>query len=505
MRWIIFAVAVFAVCNFIIVSYWRDSQVDLSLSNIIFYMLLLPVLLIAFSYMVIATYKKIKQKKEAANTTVIANESVSTAAVSSECSESLESSLDKTDIRIYATALQSSEGSDAVEIIEALKTFKAAQLDPELVGPDGVSVITRRIDLEIDELENINNLISNPDNFEYEDASTQRTAMIYQRLLQSLAPELSHIAQGMAQFNIWRSHPTLSNENTLHPAWVGTHLQAPTEDAIPNVTDVVASMPKWPFNLRICYFLSERLNNNQINLFNEYLQSLLVELGFMQENIILELFISDKESSQSQQVKQIINSVSAPNNDLFLIVGADSSIDQEYIDDVMWNNPHYKAAEFGYAMLLSNMELSIPEIETMKYLSYPVEVNTQNKNINKQEFKESINSKIKKLMDSKYLEFNEKSSLISNINASVDHKKLALLSETAQHLNISSDQILLSNNLLETVEDQAIAFALVLASSISKDLQDAPQFVYVSDTEQISLWLLHDRKNEENKITNEAA
>lgn len=497
MRWFIFAIAVFVISNLLVISYWRDSQVDLSVTSILFYMLMLPLLFIGASYAVVALYKKIKQaplsEQNNEQTIKADNDETGQAALIPEL----------TGFTVYASALQSSEGGDPQDVVEALASFKAAKLDPVLVGPDGVSVITRAIDLEDDELQTINDLLSaTGHDLTQEEPTIQRIAMLYQRLLASLSLELSHLAQGLVQFNTWRSRPDFT-DHTLHPAWAGTHSTESHEKK--EVTQLVAEMQQWPTELQVCYFLPERLTSEQQDLLSEYMTGVLLELGYERDTFVLNPYFTAEDVSQTEQIKQIVDKIKGTEQTIFLIIGADSTIDQDYIEDMMWSDDSYKASEYGYAMLMSPEQVSIPELTPIHYISYPMQVQFESSLKDNQSIKSTMIEKIESFQSHKNMRFGETSHWVSNIHSVLDYKKLPLMSETALGLGIEADKLLFSTLLLENNNHQAAGFAWVLAASLTPDLFDAPQLLCLSDQQQILMWLVHDSNQQHDLTSNEAA
>ena len=67
MRWLIYVITVFLISNVLVIGYWRDSNINLTLSSIMFFMLLLPLILIGLTFLTILTYKKIIQHKQENN------------------------------------------------------------------------------------------------------------------------------------------------------------------------------------------------------------------------------------------------------------------------------------------------------------------------------------------------------------------------------------------------------------------------------------------------------
>lgn len=487
MRWIIYVITVFLISNLLVIGYWRDSNINLTLSSILFFMVLLPLILIALTFLTILTYKKIIQPKQE-------NELVGQPSPTLESSESKEL-IDEPKIsgfKVYATALQSSEGSDAIEIIEALKSHKSAELDPELVGADGVSLITRRIDLDDGELDSIDHILDNSmHSLEHHDASIKRMTMIYQRLFESLSIELVHLSQGMAQFNSWRIQPAVTS-NVLHPAWADSNTKNPNDEKY-EITDMVANMQQWPTKLYVCYFIPDRLSEEQNDLINDYIHKILVELGFKTENFILNVYYTGENSSNYQQLDIIQKLADNNSNTVFLVMGADSDIDQDYIEELMWTNNNYIPSEFGYAILLTHDQVSIPELTPVNYLSdsFSHLFNITDYKLNKK-YQEKIDQLVTQWLAIKKIDINEAAHFISNIHPSLDYKELPVLNSVANNLNIEPEQILLASTLIENTNYQAVGFSWVLASALSKNLSGTAHILYLRDQEQLLLCLLSD-------------
>lgn len=481
MRWLIYVITVFLINSLLVIGYWRDNSIDLTLSSIVFFILLLPIFLIGLTFLTVLSYKKItliQQKNEPVNQqlSIVGN------------NESKEPIAEKTlnGFKVYATALQSSEGSDVVEIIEALKNYSAAKLDPELVGADGVSLITRRIDLDNSELDSIDHILNNTvQSLEYHDDVIKRIIMIYQRLFNSLSFELAHLSQGMAQFNSWRIQPAKTS-NTLHPAWADSNIKNP------EITDMVANMQQWPIALRICNFISDRFSEEQYDLIHDYICETILGLGFNNQNFTLNTYYTSADNSQ-QQLDIIQQQAKNTPNTVFLVVGADSDIDQDYIEELTWTTNHYIAAELGYAIVLAHDQVTIPELKPVNYLSdaFIQSFNLADYKLNKC-YQGNIEQLLNQWLATKKITVNERTHFISNIHPSLDYKELPLLNLLANNLNIVPEQIVLTSTLLEHTNQQDVGFAWVLASALSKDLNGTTHILCLRSQQQLSFYLISD-------------
>lgn len=488
MRWIIYIVSIFLISNILVIGYWRDSQVNLTLPSILFYMVALPIIVIALTYIAGLMYKKLTQQKpdspsmEQHSSTTERNDLVE------PINESKVSGF-----KVYATTLQSSEGSDATEIVEALKSFKSAELDPELVAADGVSVITRRIDLDEDELITIEHILDNSmHDLEHHDASFKRTLMIYQRLIEGLSFELAHLAQGITQFNSWRIQPSVTT-NALHPAWADSNIKAPSDDQI-EITDIVTAMQQWPMALHVNYFIPDRLSSEQDELLNTYIANLLKELGFHADSIILNSCFCSTDDSQAQQLDTIIQQIKNTPTTVFLVLGADSSIDQDYIEEMTWMDKNYIASELGYGILLTHDQVSIPELSPVSYISDALLINPFNSNnykLNKK-YQEQTDLVLSQWLSHKKINIQEISHFISNVHPRLDYKDLPVLNNLARHFNVEAEQTVLTSALLESNIDQAIGFCWVFSIALAKNFNAAPHILCLKDQDQLLCWVTSD-------------
>ena len=174
-------------------------------------------------------------------------------------------------------------------------------------------------------------------------------------------------------------------------------------------------------------------------------------------------------------------------------MGADSDIDQDYIEELMWTNNNYIPSEFGYAMLLTHDQVSIPELTPVNYLSdsFIHLFNITDYKLNKK-YQENIDNLITQWLSIKKIDINEATHFISNIHPNLDYKELPVLNSVANNLNIEPEQILLASTLIENTNQQAVGFSWVLASALSKNLSGTAHILYLRDQEQLLLCLLSD-------------
>ena len=447
MRWIIYFFALFIITDVVVIAYWRDSQADTSLGNILVYLLFLPLGIFGISYLVRLIYKKqnnpIKPEKADLN-----NHSESPA-----LAEQVEQK--PTYLRIHAATLQTSEGEDITEILGALKQYKTAQLDSQLVNASGVRILSRRIELSEDELE----LLSWLDDIVVSDTSARfkRIAVIVQRLLQNMDLQLCLLSQGMTQAALWHARPEFE-QPVLHPAWNGQREEHITQ----HTEQVIHQIQQWPAQVKIHYFLPPSLNMQDHELIRHTIDSLLQQFGFSTDQFLFLPVVLSPALRQQELLHDLLQQIKQDEKNIHLIIGADSLIDQDEVDEIIWEKPDYITAEAGYGLLISNFKITIPDYEDSGYIL--------------------SNSDEQKLIP----KTPEKSSLIvSAFNPLIHNHQIKRLLNSLSQFELINDELLFAGILLESVYDQASGLALTFSAALTQQL-DIKNYLFLMNEDQES-------------------
>ncbi|WP_026470540.1 hypothetical protein [Alkanindiges illinoisensis] len=444
MRWIIYFFALFIIIDVVVIAYWRDSQANTTLSNILVYLLVLPLGIFGISYLVRLIYKKQNNPIKPDP-----NNHSETPALAEQVEQKT------TYLRIHAATLQTSEGEDITEILDALKQYKTAQLDSQLVNASGVHILSRRIDLSEDELEHLSWFNDTDSSASDTLARFKRIAVIVQRLLQNMDLQLCLLSQGMTQAAQWHVRPEFE-QPILHPAWNGQRDEHITQ----HTEQVIHQIQQWPVQVKIHCFLPPSPNTQDYELIRHTIDSLLQQFGFSVDQFLFLPVVLSPALSQQDLLHDLLQQIKQDEKNIHLILGADSLIDQDEVDEIIWEKPDYITAEAGYGLLISNFKINISDYEDSGYIL--------------------VNPDEKKLT----LKTPEKSSLIvSAFNPLIHTHQIKPLLSYLSQLELNSDELLFAGTLLESVSDQASGLALTFSAALTQQL-DIENHLFLMNEDQ---------------------
>ncbi|RYY78529.1 MAG: hypothetical protein EOO69_10445 [Moraxellaceae bacterium] len=373
-------------------------------------------------------------------------------------------------MRIHATALQTSEGDNAEDILDSLKNYKAAQLDSQLVNAMGVHILSRRIDIAEDEFELIADRQADTDDLTIVQPSRfTRMAVIVQRIIQTLEIPLFQLAESMAQAAAWQARPEFE-QPVLHPAWNGQreeHLTQHTEQ-------VIDQIQQCPAHLQIHCFLPLRWDEQDYELIQTVMTERLQQLGFNVNQFSFNPVVVEDHGSQPALLADLLEHIKQDKKNMHFMLGADSFIDQNEIDEVIWDQPDYISAEAGYGLLISQQNIMIPMLD-----------DDQNVFINADKQELLLNNPKQHPL------------FISPINPRLAPSYIKLLFNEVTDLELDTDQLLFMGSLLENVSDQSSGLGFVFSAALAQQ-QDNDIYLVSADTDHINFgWLFCKKMNKD--------
>lgn len=463
MRWLIYFFILCVAIDAVVIAYWRDSQVSISSSTILFYLLGLPLIVCGASYFINVIYKKLNSKD---STTPEATDTDNQESVQLGTKEALNET--PIYLRIHATALQTSEGDHPEDILDSLKNHKAAQLDSQLVNAMGVHILSRRIDIAEDEFELIADEQDDMDDSPIVQPSRfTRIAVIVHRIMQSLEVQLFQLAEGMTQAASWQARPDFE-QPILHPAWNGQREEHITQ----HTEQVIDQIQQWPAHLQIHCFLPVSWDEQNHQLIKIVIIKRLQQLGFSIYQFSFNFVVVEDQHSQSTLLADLLAHIKQDKKDIHFMLGADSFIDQDEIDEVIWDLPDYISAEAGYGLLISQQNIMIPTLDDDNIFI----------NADKQE-----------------LRLNDPENpplLISPINPRLDPSRIKSLFNEVENLALDTDQLLLMGSLLENVTEQSSGLGFVFSAALAQQ-QDNDIYLISPDADHKNFgWLFCKNVNE---------
>jgi hypothetical protein len=356
MRWTILFVTVFLLWDGVLFFYWRSTQAANTLngSDIINTAFICPFLVFAtitvFVFLV-RWYKK-RDKNASADNNALNNQK-SKQSIETDCHW----------LQVYQVALQTHLGDQSATLIEQIQTFVPPNTDVELHRKTG-AVLSRRIsDLPIPIFETQS--LAND--------AIRVQAIIYQ-LLATLDETLSVVAEKMKYGESMRSAVQENQQAILlHPAWMG---ESYLEDDVRTV-DVDTPKSSWAhLSLRILVLLPAKLNEEDQRSIQHYI-NLHFEPYQISPNrffIMYQTVVNSDECALilNQQYQALAENL---NPELFLVMGAGSTLTQEWLDQ---SDATFIPAEAGFSLLMANEITTLPELPILARVTPPIWSTCQN-------------------------------------------------------------------------------------------------------------------------------
>lgn len=487
MRWLIYGITVFSLINLLVIAYWRDNQVELTLWSIVFILLVLPLLIIASTYTAVLLFEYIKKKSTSVDEDGKSNDTESADENTPEVIQSL---------RIYAYALQSSEGDSAADTIEAIQNHKGPELDEELTSLEGKPLLTRRIKLADDELSSLvaglddrmlQELLDMPEHI-------QRVAVIFDRLLKDMLAPLQHLSNGLQQMHLWRTTPSVQ-QPSLHPAWKGQVIEDKSLDDDNNQTTeaLINQINNFPEILHVRYFISEGALAQCDEQLKAFFNGVLADYGFTATSLDVQALPLSPDQQQSKLLVNLLQQIQLDNSGVYLLLGADSTLAQDFIDENIVHSSNYEAAEAGYAVMLTSTQVVIPEFPCVAYLSEPLRLTTKYRG----DIKDNMRAILDKIKQNYELEaervVDEAGLVFVDFNPAYEDDKLEKSALYLGDLFIKSKQIIYSGSVLGQSNLQGSGFALALAASWSDiETQSHNLLCFGSDHDVLVSVVTHD-------------
>jgi hypothetical protein len=352
LRWILLITVVFGLCGGIAISYWRQANIDVSPSSMVWILVVLPSVIVASIYGIVQLKKWLKERRE----------------VESYPSSDAMSLLEQSEmpwLHIYAITVQTQLGNHADQIIAGLQEFRAAECDDELWNINGSKLLSRRIDLVVSHsIDDSERDISITDIHSLS-ARALRIAALTQNIYEQFDSVLATIAEGMLQSPLCqRPHPT--QQVILHPAWQG---QEKFEE--PPII-VTKSKLAWPKILKILYLLPHHLELQDQQYLQQIAATEMMRYGFDAEQIQwTHGIVKDADETLQFIEHAMVAQLAANESSMLLVMGIDSHVDQDLIDLLLHEDPHFIPTEMSFSFLMTNDATPIPTLPVLSRITTP--------------------------------------------------------------------------------------------------------------------------------------
>ncbi|WP_180186007.1 hypothetical protein [Acinetobacter sp. YH01008] len=342
-------VGLFVLTSGLVIYYWRDIQYDPSNIELTLYFGILPLLLclLLFTpYLIYKALKKYQQRKQKQQ-----DQANSLAQIRQQDSENTKEPLKPIEdypLNIFSAAAWHSFGKNA-EILEKMMQFSSPELDSKLLNYFGLPLLAYRIHaidslLEKDQTEQ--GIMTS--------LSGRRIQHLIQDQLEQHQESLSLISRQLKHSALFYNQE-LAYQYRIHPGWTQENYQEDESHITPLTTAPVVRLNR--LNLHIL------LADHLIDDWNEIYQKQLLSQIEQQYSIIpvqihLQLHFLPADRAYSNWLN-LIQESAGQSHEASLIIVADSEIDQDYLNDQLWQNEHYIASEYAASWCLAAPELEI--------------------------------------------------------------------------------------------------------------------------------------------------
>ncbi|MDQ9036652.1 hypothetical protein RFH07_08540 [Acinetobacter seifertii] len=491
LRWLIFALVVLLVFDWIVISYWQDIHLDVSASLLIKMLIVAPLALVLGFYALTYLFSYITKKE---------NHPVESPAVEDDRDLPVAEpfSLEvKQPLSILATAMVTPLGNDVTQIIASLRSNKLAEPDPVLKFQKTYPYLSRRIQA-MPALNNQEKVFFKQEDLSESLASrplfTDRSKRVEQ-IMAHLFKELSLVLQSI---DIKKLNPD-PEENTksvhqarLHPEWISQ-----TKKSISEETPAIYRPDP---SLKVLFILPTHILEVEREILSDILKQHLnlLDMGEQRE---LSYHIVDVENSDDTQRLIYDALLKHSNHDhdkhpqLLLMMGLDSWIDQQYLDIKFEDEKKaVNPSEGGFAILFAD-QLLTTELEPIANISVPVRYQHRHSAVQQDPtIAENLVQVIQHLQQAYNLNNQDKlletDELLFTDHGATQAKSLVELTSVSDHFQIEDDQIVSISSILNDTSAMAPGFSLTLA--LANTAENQKQSILINNTgNQLGLsWLL---------------
>ncbi|MEQ1106084.1 hypothetical protein [Acinetobacter ursingii] len=490
-RWLIFALMVLLIFDWIVISYWKDIHLDVSASLLIKMLIAAPLALVFGFYALTYLFSYIKKK---------ANHPVVSPVVEEERDLPLAESFSlevKQPLSILATALVTPFGNDVTQAMASLRSNTLAEPDPILKFQNTYPYLSRRIQA-IPALNNKEKAFLKQENLSESLASRPLFTDRSKRVEQIMAHLFREISLVLLSIDIKKLDSDLE-ENTksahqarLHPEWISQTKKSISEET----PAIYRPLP----SLKVLFILPTHILEIERNILSDILKQHLNLLD-MGEQHELSYHIVDVENSDDTQRLIYDALLKHSNHDhdkhpqLLLMMGIDSWIDQQYLDiKFEGEKKAVNPSEGGFAVLFADQFLTT-ELEPIANISVPVRYQHRHSTAQQDPtIAENLVQVIQHLQQAynfnnqdKLLEMDE---LLFTDHGATQTNSLVELTSVSSHFQIEDDQIVSISPILNDTSAMAPGFSLTLA--LANTAEEQKQSILINNTgNQLGLsWLL---------------
>lgn len=482
-RWIIFTIIVLVICDWVIISYWRDNnEIEVSSTILINMLIGLPLAIVFGVFAMTWLFGFAKRKPDVPADSAIIEESPA------RTEDEIKIMHIGQKISVLATAVSTPFGENLTQIMMALDDKKMPDPDPLLKFQESYPYLSRRIESLI--LLNDQESSASHARPLFTDRA-KRVDQITTQLLKQLALVLQSIQIKNLNSNEDEHNKAKNQQARLHPEWVSQTKKTVSEE----LPTVYRSHP----SLKIVYILPSHISEVERDTLFDLLKYHLNLMGIHEQHDV-DLFMTHVESNEATQ-RIIHNAVMAhleidheSSPQLLLIMGADSWIDQSHLD-VKFNQQQkaVQPSEGGFAVLFSDQQ-STTDIEPIADITIPLTYKSH-------QSAETLNliQVIEQLQQAYNFQKNDKvlgdDEIVFTDHAVTHTKSLVDLMSVSDHFQIEEDQFVSISPILNDTAAMVSGLSLGLALENSVENKKNTLLIHNAESQSGSCWMVMPAKH----------
>jgi hypothetical protein len=477
-RWIIFTIIVLVICDWVIISYWRDNnEIEVSSTILINILIGLPLAIVFGVFAMTWLFAFTKRKPDVPADSTIIEESPA------RTEDEIKIMHIGQKISVLATAVSTPFGENLTQIMMALDDKKMPKPDPLLKFQESYPYLSRRIESLI--LLNDQESSASHARPLFTDRA-KRVEQITAQLLKQLALVLQSIQIKNLNSNEDEHNKAKDQQARLHPEWVSQTKKTVSEE-LPTVYRPHPS-------LKIVYILPSHISEVEREALFDLLKHHLNLMGINEQHDV-DFFITDVESSEGTQliihdaVMEHMDIDHVSNPQLLLIMGADSWIDQLHLD-VKFNQEQkaLQPSEGAFAVLFSDQQ-GITDIEPIANITIPMmyKPHPNAENLNLIQAIEQLQQVYNFQKNDKVLDDDE----IAFTDHAVTHtKSLVDLMSVSDHFQIKEDQFVSISPILNDTAAMVSGLSLSLTIMNSAENKKNTLLIHNAESQFGCCWMI---------------
>jgi len=355
----------------LVIYYWRDSNYDPSQMDLIWSFILLPIslcLLILSPYFIYKTIqyfrnKKLQQQKDQELSILIQQKEKQAANLAKQTAQHYT-------LNILSSAAWHCFGENE-EIIQFMQQFRSPELDFQLSNNYGLPLLSYRITALDQWLEKTQD--------GDEDQSlilTTRERRIQQLIRQQLQKH-EHSLQGISQ-QLKRSalfyESDFAYQYRIHPGWNPENLHEnfnEKEDISHKEIETVVRLNR----LNVYILLAENLIHTwDDQVFQtQLLQQLEDDYSFRADHLHIECYYFSQPKAYASYI-ELLQEIAQQPEQANLIIMVDSEIDQDWLDEQLWQNEQYIASEYAASWCLTAEQVVLEVVPVLQKIKISTQI-----------------------------------------------------------------------------------------------------------------------------------